>query len=226
MDRSSITSVFIKKELNRKVEFPKVNLNYEEIINSNIGYLVMNKIIPYEMISKEIKNIESFFVPHRAEFDESLGWEGFCLHGKSYDATKEDSYYNDNRSKDWTSEALDLMPNTVNFFKNDWFGNTFNRLRIMKLLPNGYINCHSDDKKPGYLSPVNIAITNPSGNIFAMENCGIVPFVPGRAIMLNVSNFHAVRNESNEPRYHIIVHHNTITDSFKQLVVESYKLLF
>ena len=35
---------------------------------------------------------------------------------------------------------------------------------------------------------------------------GFVPFAPGSAIMLDVGNTHAVYNNSDVDRYHIIVH--------------------
>jgi len=221
LDRTDITNLFIKKEANRKLHMPQVIGNFDDIINSNLGYLVLNKMIPHDIIAKEIANVESLFVEHRSEYDESKGWFGFCLHGKSYDATREDSYYKDNRNMSWTAEAEKMMPNTVNFFKNDWFGNSFARLRIMKLIPGGYINCHRDCEKPSQLGAINIAITNPEGNMFLMENWGVVPFEKGRCIMLNLSNIHAVVNNSSKIRYHIIVHHLDVTDAFKRTVINS-----
>jgi hypothetical protein len=55
-----------------------------------------------------------------------------------------------------------------------------------------------------------------------MEKYGTVPFNQGDAFILDVANNHTVFNDSNENRYHIIIHHETIDDSFKNLVVESY----
>lgn len=225
MDRNSITELFIKRESNKIPTVDKVEYSYEKIINSSLGYLVLQTKIPYATIANEIKNIEHLFVPHRDNFNESKGWLSFCIHGKSYDSTREAEYYNNNRPDIWTAEAQTLMPDTVHFFQTNWFNNTFRRLRIMKLLPGGYINCHSDLSKPGKLNPVNIAINNPDGNVFVMEKWGTIPFSAGKAIMLNVSNLHAVQNNSDEPRYHMILHHAHVTETFKQTVVDSYRLL-
>ena len=56
---------------------------------------------------------------------------------------------------------------------------------------------------------------------FYVENFGIVPFTLGSAYLLNVHNRHTVINNSNEYRYHIIVHHKDIKklDSF---ILRSY----
>jgi hypothetical protein len=164
--------------------------------------------------------IKDLFVLHREE--SSFGWYSFCIHGKSYSATREDEYYLDNRLHKYTDEAIKFMPTTVNFFKNNWFNNTFLRVRVMKLIPGGYIEFHQDDNLPGALGAVNIAINNPEGHYFLMKNYGIIPFKPGRAIMLNIANPHAIINDSKEDRYHIIVHHDKITDEFRQTIVNSY----
>jgi len=50
---------------------------------------------------------------------------------------------------------------------------------------------------------------------------GYVPFAPGKSLLLDVGNTHAVYNNSEEDRYHIIVH-GKITKEFKELVERSY----
>lgn len=187
---------------------------------SNVGFLPLLKDIPYDDIYQEIMQIKYLFSLHREEC--SYGWYGFCIHGKSRDATRGDEFYNDTRPHKFTDEAVKFMPKTVNFFKNNWFGNEFLRVRIMKLIPGGYIEFHQDDDLPGALGAVNIAVNNPVGHYFAMKNYGIVPFKPGRAIMLNIANPHAILNDSHEDRYHIIVHHKSVTDEFKKIVINSY----
>jgi hypothetical protein len=75
----------------------------------------------------------------------------------------------------------------------------------MLLEPGGYILPH-EDVEWKQLSAVNLAINNPPGVNFVMENWGTVPFVPGTVNMLAVGNKHMVYNESYEDRFHIIVH--------------------
>ena len=94
----------------------------------------------------------------------------------------------------------------------------------MRLDPGGYISLHKDtDIKR--LDPVNIAITQPDGCDFIVEHNGIVPFRAGTAMWLDISNRHTVINNSNEPRYHLIVHakHNK---SFQDIALKSYKNLY
>ena len=222
MDNFEKTKIFINGEKKRKYNQTYVPSNdYNWIVkNSNLGFLPLTKEIPYNDIFDEIKAIDHLLVLHRE--DEGRGWYSFCIHGKSYDATRGDEYYNDDRPHVWTKEAVSFMPNTVKFFKDNWFGNEFFRIRIMKLVPGGMIAYHQDNELPGALGAINIAINNPEGTYFAMKNHGIVPFEPGLAIMLNIANPHAVINTSNLPRYHIIVHHKKITNDFEKMIVTSY----
>jgi hypothetical protein len=188
---------------------------------SGMPYMPLSVDIPTDQILLEIKKVEHLLVDHREDYEEHQGWTSFCIHGKSYDSTREDEYYNNNRPYIWTPEALSLMPKTVEFFKNNWFGNSFKRLRIMRLAPGGYIFLHRDGTD-SHLGPVNIAITQPQGCEFVFEDHGVVPFSTGRAYILDISNRHCVMNNSAEYRYHIIAHHLTTTDEYNTMLVESY----
>ena len=50
---------------------------------------------------------------------------------------------------------------------------------------------------------------------------GKVPFAEGRAIQLDVGNYHAVRNNSKETRYHIIIHGNFWPDEKTKSLYDS-----
>lgn len=65
---------------------------------------------------------------------------------------------------------------------------------------------HSDNKYQRAFSPLNIAINNPDKCHFVFKDKGIVPFGAGTGMVLDVGREHIVINNSNEPRYHIIVH--------------------
>ena len=81
----------------------------------------------------------------------------------------------------------------------------------------------------------NLAINNPVGCQFIMfypnsfdktkltdeDYIGKVPFAEGRAIQLDVGNYHAVRNNSKETRYHIIVHGNFWPDEKTKSLYDS-----
>jgi hypothetical protein len=195
------------------------------IINhSQLHCLKLDIDVPYKQIEEEINSIPSeLFVGHRdEEHEDNRGWKSFVLHGKSYDATREDEYYNDTREMTWTSEAIQYCPQTINYFKNTWPCNEFYRIRIMLLEPQGIINLHQDAVPNGILSAVNIAITQPNNCKFYLDNYGVIPFESGTAFLIDISNLHAVINDSNERRYHIIVHHKKLTKKFDFLIEKSY----
>lgn len=223
-----ISLKFIDHNKNKKLSLTEFNpaATADWIIkHSNLPWLKLNLQVPYETIKNEIDNIKQYFVSHReSDYSEHIGWNSFCIHGKSFDSTREDSFYNDTRPYMFTKEALELMPRTVDFFKT--FENTnFFRIRVMELKPKGLISIHNDHPGPGMLHPVNIAITQPNSCQFVMENYGTVPFTPGDAYMLNVSNRHAIFNDSDESRYHIIMHY-TPSEFIDNLIKTSYNTTY
>lgn len=218
---------FFAHQLTKQINKPPFNSAADAhwICNhSNLPWLKLNIAIPFNLIEQEIKNIENYFVLHRSDYNEHTDWQSFCIHGKSFDATREDAYYKDDRPHTWTAEALKLMPKTVEYFKH-WPHQIFSRIRVMKLAPGGIISLHRDAELPGVLEPINIAITQPKDCKFVMENYGEVPFTPGSAFILNVSNRHTVVNDSDQTRFHIIVH-QTNDSTFDSLLVESYNTYY
>ena len=192
--------------------------------NSGLPWLHLDISVPYRTILSEIKNIESLLIDHRDDYGEHYGWKSFCIHGKSYDATREENYYNDNRPYVWTAEAQTGMPQTLDYFANTWPGSQFQRIRVMLLEPGGYISIHQDSNI-SKLTAINIAITQPDKCKFVMARHGVVPFEQGRAFWLDLSNQHIVINNSDQPRWHIIVH-QSFDDNFQNMVVNSYKKLY
>ena len=220
--------MMIKRYVDHQYQLPEYNYaaDFEWIQNqSKMPWLCLNLSVPTDMIMQEIANIEHLLSSHRnSQYNEHQGWKSFCIHGKSYDAIKEDNYYNDSRLHSWTPEAVALMPNTVKYFQREWPGNTFFRIRVMLLEPGGYISIHSDSEI-SKLSPINIAITQPDNCVFVVEKYGTVPFKSGTAFWLDVSNNHAVVNNSPLPRWHIIVH-QIFDKDFQNIAVNSYKKLY
>lgn len=192
---------------------------------SGLPWLELSIDVPADQILNEIYNIQDMLVPHRDDYAEHQGWESFCIHGRGHDLTREDSQYPDAPDHHWTREAKDLMPQTVKFFQTSWPGQEYQRLRVMRLRPGGYISMHADQSAPG-LAPINIAITQPDQCYFVMEKHGCVPFGPGKSFWLDVSNNHAVFNDSDQDRWHIIVHQSLNHPDFRDLVAKSYNLLY
>ena len=218
----------LNRYINHKFELPEYNptADFDWIkTKSGLPWLKLEIDIPYQAILAEISNIQSLLQEHREEYGEHQGWKSFCIHGKSYDATREDSYYNDSRPCIWTPEATKLMPNTVDYFSTQWPSVSFNRVRVMLLEPGGYVSIHRDTDH-AELTAINIAITQPADCNFVMEKHGTVPFEPGSAFWLDISNRHTVFNDSSEHRWHIIIHQDFDNIEFQNMVVNSYKKLY
>ena len=83
------------------------------------------------------------------------------MHGMGDDKTNSPEYYNVNEEDavyDWT-DASDSIPLKKWLLEQKYFVD-FDRVRIMALDPNGYIESHNDYNK-SKLGPTNIAINNP-----------------------------------------------------------------
>jgi hypothetical protein len=226
--KQQISQLMLKKYIDAQLELPKYNptADFEWIkTQSGLPWLPLTIEIPYDLIAEELNHIQHLLVNHRDDYAEHDGWKSFCIHGKSYDATREKTHYNDHRPLAWTKEAETLLPQTTAFFKNTWPATVYDRVRVMLLEPGGYIAVHSDYNDPR-LWPINIAITQPKDCHFVMEKHGIVPFEPGSANWLDISNRHTVFNSSSEPRWHIIVHQDFDNIEFQKLVVNSYKKMY
>lgn len=226
--KQQISTLMLKKYINTPLALPEYNplANFDWIrTQSGLPWLPLQISLPAETILKEIANIQDLLITHRDDYAEHRGWKSFCIHGKSYDATREDSYYSDHRPYDWTNEAREHMPMTVDYFQNIWPGSGYQRIRVMLLEPGGYIALHKDTEDPG-LRPINIAITHPTSCDFVMERYGCIPFEAGSAFWLDNSNRHTVFNHSNQRRWHIIVHQSFDNIKYQNQVVSSYKTLY
>ena len=177
---------------------------YQNINTDNPACRKIELNVPVQDIYKEIQNIKKYLRMHRS--DSGIGWRAFCIHGQSYKRTKEDSHYPDFLGHDWTPEALENMPVTVKWLKSLRY-KSFQRVRVMCLLPKSFINLHKDSNH-SKLGAVNVAINNPKECKFYLQNHGVLDFKPGTAYELDLVNYHTVVNNSNVPRFHIIIHGN------------------
>ena len=205
-------------------------MNFDWIVNdSKLPWLELDIEIPHEEMLYEAKALREIFVKHRDQDGEGgyrhKGWRSLCIHG--IDAFKTNHYeqygYSSNKETpyQWT-EIAEQCPVTTNFFKNVFPYKNYYRVRFMLLESGGYITPHKDTDI-NKLSPINIALNHPKGCLMKMQNHkGFVPFKPGSVMMLDVGNIHAYKNESEEDRYHIIVH-GTKTKDFERLVETSYE---
>ena len=185
------TKAFIQKHSGQNVQNKK-----------NPACIKVNTNVPVKDVYNEIQNIKKYLVTHRS--DSGIGWRSFCIHGQKYSRTKEDSYYKDFLGHKWTPEAIEHMPLTIKWLKSLGYKN-FQRVRVMCLDPKSFINLHRDQTE-SKLGPVNVAINNPKDCKFYLQNHGVLEFDPGTAYQLDLVNYHTVVNNSNVPRYHIIIH--------------------
>lgn len=226
--KHKISQLMAKRYAGRQFQLPDYNpgADFKWIEQqSGLPWLRLDLSVPTDIILQEISNIEHLLCSHRdSEYNEHMGWKSFCIHGKSYDATREDEYYNNTQPHVWTIESQRWMPKTVEYFSKVWPGSKFFRVRVMLLEPGGYVAMHADSTV-SQLTAINIAITQPDGCQFIMERQGTVPFLSGTAFWLDLSNRHTVFNNSLEPRWHIIVHQE-FDKNFQNIAVNSYKRLY
>ena len=214
-----LTNLFVKSNLTPKKSWPAVTENSDcdwIVDHSGVPWVDLKIAVPVNDVLEEIKNNVDLLVDHRDDYGEHQGWKSFCIHGKSLTTTQHSI---DDREFHWIPEIIKTMPRTVEYFQS--WGLEFHRLRVMALEPGGFVSIHTDtDRKRLY--PINIAITQPTDCKFIMEGWGVVPFEVGKSFILDISNRHAVVNNSNETRYHIIAHYTQLNNKFKNIVENSY----
>ena len=183
----------------------------ENIWESNWPWLPVKFHADFKKMHEECITNDHLFVGHRQQ-DRHLsynheGWAAITLHGINSTATENYEQYGfksiDDANYQWT-KVCDLFPTCIEFIKSLKY-NKWDRVRIMKLSSGGYIMPHVDG--PGRIfGPLNIAINNPNGCEFYFRNWGRVSFKQGTGNFLDIGNEHIVWNNSNEDRYHFIVH--------------------
>jgi hypothetical protein len=178
----------------------------------------------WEKMHFEASRLSKHYVPHR-HHESHHGWASLCIHGLSSVHTEAHHTYGferENAPYRWTDVA-DWCPTIRDFFENRFDYHEFDRIRIMKLSPGGYIIPHKDSitEDEDHIGPTNIALNNPEDCNFYMDDIGILPFEQGRVMKLNLYNVHAVFNHSNEDRYHVIVH-GRAGDSWEDRIFDSY----
>mgnify|MGYP003127942820 FL=1 len=180
---------------------PKANAIKNDM---HLPWLELDITVPTKDILNEFENVKDQLVSHRSK-DQLLnqthkGWNSLTIHGLDPSITEaKDGHHT------WTSVA-DRCPKTKKWIEQNFsISETTGRIRFMYLEPGGWIMPHKDrDNKQ--LKEINVAITNPEGCVFRMLERGNIPFAPGKAFILDISNRHMIHNNSDEPRLHIILH--------------------
>ena len=151
-----------------KPSYPQDLTNSRDIHMSNkLDYLpiVGFEDADWEKMLSEAKNLEKHYVPHRHHESHS-GWSSLCIHGLSSVHTESHHTYGFEDRKDapyrWTDVA-DWCPTIRDFFENRFDYKQYDRIRIMKLSPGGWIIPHRDSitLDENHIGPTNIALNNP-----------------------------------------------------------------
>jgi len=183
---------------------------------SNFPWLKLNLSVPTDLILSEWNKVKDIVINHR-ENDifynlKNKGWKSLTLYGVSSLITTQSE-----EKHDWT-DISEFCPDTVSWIKKNFIINEkTQRIRFMLLEPGGYILPHIDKKEKG-LSSINVSITQPDDCFFKFRDYGVIPFKNGEAYMIDTSYEHAVLNNSNFNRLHMIFH----TNISEKLIEESY----
>ena len=191
---------------------PNSNPDTSDLFYNNVDIPPMD--IP--QIMQEINELErlNMFTDHRGT--DHPGWSSFVIHGLGYDKTLGCEYYGYDMDEiapyDWTPEAEQYTPTLVNYFKTHMFRKQYHRIRIMRLLPGGYISIHDDDPQKHRIQwATNFAINNPTNCEMHFWNdkfqyAGMVPWKDSDCKQIRIHHPHMVMNLSDEVRYHLIMH--------------------
>jgi len=193
------------------------------LYSSRLPYLEIQGLdLPYQDMYREALALEDRFVIHRDNCGQ--GWRSLCVHGISAEKTDAASAYGIQDSPDiyqWT-DIQDRCPVTVNAFKNAFHYIHYMRVRFMWLDEGGFIEPHVDGNNFMF-GAINISLNNPENCVLVTE-MGTVPYSDlGSSFFLNTSYRHAVLNNSNRPRIHMIVHGSPNPIYWDRIVVNSYK---
>jgi hypothetical protein len=158
-------------------------------------------------IKEEIKNKVELAIAHRGH----PGWRSLTLFGYSSVMTNSSEYYKEKSmiteydTPDWT-DVSKFFPKTVAWLKTHNPLTDFVRIRLMILDPGGSSSPHKDYPYGQMLcGPLNIAIINPPGAQFVLEDGGTVPWAEGDFRSMDLGSNHCIRNTGNSPRVHVII---------------------
>lgn len=209
----------IPKDLTTDVERAKW------IFSQPIGWIELDLEFDIPSWLVESKQAEPFLVHHR-EGDNHSGWKSCCIHGLGIEKTGT-NFTAPTSAYQWTALS-EKTPVITNFWKQFPFEKLL-RVRFMNLDAGGHISRHNDCPSNDmhlmeHIVPINIAIDHPENCYMTLQDYGVVPWKTGKIILVNITNDHAVFNNSIRRRMHMIGHGyigNKINE-FSHLIVRSY----
>ncbi len=185
---------------------------------SPVAWMKLDIDAPFKQMLEEAKAMKQHFMNHMDnssdpwyEYGKHQGWFSIDLHNMTdsklygHDDSIDPKVWKYVHDRAWT-EASQQSPVTVDYFKNNFPLRTYYRLRYMLLEPNGFVEPHSDSQTTNPSFAINISLNNPDGCYLVTEK-GTVPFDDnGSVFLFNNYYKHSVINESEQDRFHIILH--------------------
>lgn len=224
----SIESFAKRNDYPAAVKYPQDLTTGRDVKKAPIPFLPIDNWIEtedWDQMLFEAKRLQKHYIPHR-HHENHRGWSSLVLHGLSSVHTESCHTYGfTDADAPWRwTDVADWCPTITNFLQSKLKYNKYFRIRIMKLAPGGFVIPHKDSLSllENHVGPVNIAINHPEECKFYMDNIGYLPWKQGRAITLNLYNVHAVFNNSNEDRYHLIVHGHIGPNWLDEVILHNY----
>lgn len=179
-------------------------------------WLTLPRTFQSQRALQEAIDLLSQFVSHRPESQGGTGqWKGLALRSKGgqlHHTYGSENYegLNYEFTEVWekcvaTREVLELFTDPQQC----------ERIRFMLLEPGAEILVHNDAPEKFFSPAINIALNMPDGCKFWVDlnpdgsknsYSQAMPIEGGTAFLFNSANFHSVKNESDQPRIHIIAH--------------------
>lgn len=191
---------------------------------TKMPWIQLHVDIPWQDILEEGHHLlhTACYTAHRPN---SSGWLSLAIHGMSSVHTNcpEDYGLPDSAEddlSDWTDIAK-FAPKTKQWMMDNKLYKRYTRARFMAVLPGGWLAPHTDKDETVGIGATNVAINNPKGCKLVMGGWGEMPFEPGTAFKINTGYEHAVWNQSDEPRIHMIFDGDQ-SDYLKEKAREGY----
>ena len=198
----------------------------KEYFKTTAKFLALDIPFPYEEMLAEARTLKDKYVEHRGDDGTHRGWKSLTLYGLGDTLTESWADYGyksgGDAAKDfkWTDSAH-ACPVTLNFFKNNFPCNKFGRVRLMLVEAGGYISMHNDSSIP-MTENINMVLNNPKDCVWKWDDgTPDLHMEPGVAYAMNIHYHHAIYNNSNEDRFHIIVARHDATDEWKNLITSA-----
>ncbi len=229
---------FREKNINARPSFvPQPNKDAEWIYcESHVPWLKLNIDVPYQEMMKEAQSWISEMVSqdYKELFEEKdgdedphqVGWNTICVHGlgaKHFDRAYMYGHEHEDQAPYIWTEVADACPITKEFLKSLPYEKLY-RARFTMLAPGGYAAPHIGRKKAANHSrKINVALNHPEGFEFHLEGQGPIPWEPGTAHLIAADDYyHAVWNQSNEIRIHLITMGKPDFKRMEKMAKEAY----